>query len=76
MGDYTGGSSGQPVFFDLPGGGKGRVITTRSRYVDGREFTDVGCKPDVQVLPTIKGITEGRDEVLDAALEYMKSVAK
>lgn len=73
MGDYTGGSSGQPVFFDLPGGGAGRVIATRSRYIDGREFTDVGCKPDVQVLPTIKGITEGRDEVLDAALAYIRS---
>lgn len=73
MGDYTGGSSGQPIFFDLPGGGKGRVITTRSRYVDGREFTDAGCKPDIQVLPTIKGITEGRDEVLDAALAYIRS---
>lgn len=76
MGDYTGDSSGQPVFFDLPGGGSGRVIATRSRYIDGREFTDVGCKPDILVMPTIKGITEGRDEVLAAALEYMRAAAK
>ncbi len=72
MGDYTCGSSGQPIMFDLPGGGSGRVITTRSRYIDGREFTDVGCKPDILATPTIKGITEGRDEVLDAALKYLR----
>ena len=76
VGDYTGGSAGQPVMFDLPGGGTGRVIATRSRYIDGREFTDCGCKPDVRVLPTIKGITEGRDEVLEAALAYIESAAK
>jgi C-terminal processing protease CtpA/Prc len=76
MGDYTAGSSGQPVMFDLPGGGTGRVIATRSRYIDGREFTDCGCKPDVRVLPTIKGITQGRDEALEAALAYIKSSAK
>jgi len=72
MGDRTNGSTGQPFFFDLPGGGNGRVCTVRTRYADGREFIDVGCEPDMIVTPTIKGITEGRDEVLDAALAYIR----
>ena len=73
IGDRTFGSTGQPFYFDLPGGGNGRVCTVKVRYADGREFIDVGCEPDIIVTPTIKGITEGRDEVLDAALAYIRT---
>jgi len=34
----TGGSTGQPLFFDLPGGGAARVCTKRDTFPDGREF--------------------------------------
>lgn len=40
-------------------------------YPDGRETQRVGVKVDVEVFPTIKGIQEGRDEVLEAAKEYL-----
>jgi len=32
----------------------------------------VGLVPDVFVKPTIKGIRENRDEVLDKAIKYLK----
>lgn len=76
IGDRTAGVTGQPLSFDLPGGGTGRVCTMKCRYTDGREFQGVGCEPDILVTPTIKGIEEGRDEVLDAALKYMRSAAE
>jgi C-terminal processing protease CtpA/Prc len=76
IGDRTFGSAGQPFILDLPGGGKGRVNTCKVCYADGREFTGVGCEPDITVTPTIKGIAEGRDEVLEAALEYLRAAAR
>lgn len=41
-------------------------------YPDGRETQRIGIVPDIEVKPTIKGIQENRDEVLDRALEYIK----
>ncbi|MCX6376771.1 MAG: S41 family peptidase [Armatimonadetes bacterium] len=76
IGDRTNGSTGQPFYFDLPGGGKGRVNTCKVCYADGREFIGVGCEPDITVTPTIKGIAEGRDEVLEAALGYLRAAAR
>ena len=34
-------------------------------YPDGTETQRVGIVPDIEVKPTIKGITEGRDELLE-----------
>ena len=41
-------------------------------YPDGTETQRVGIVPDVEVKPTIKGLTEGKDEVLEKALEWIK----
>ncbi|MCD0468717.1 S41 family peptidase [Flavobacterium sp. JAS] len=41
-------------------------------YPDGGETQRVGIKVDVVVHPTIKGIQEGRDEILEKALEFVK----
>jgi carboxyl-terminal processing protease len=40
-------------------------------YPDGSETQRKGVKIDLEVRPTIKGIQEGKDEVLDLALEYL-----
>lgn len=73
IGDRTFGSTGQPLAYSLPGGGTARVCTMQTRYADGKEFINVGCEPDITVTPTIKGIIERRDEVLEAALKYLRS---
>ena len=36
---------------------------------DGSRFHGIGFLPDVEVRPTIQGIIEGRDEVLERAIE-------
>jgi hypothetical protein len=41
------------------------------RHADGRQLQRVGIAPDVLVRPTLKGIREGRDEVLERAVAYV-----
>ena len=33
----------------------------------------VGFAPDIEVYPTIEGIKEGRDELMEAAVDYILS---
>jgi hypothetical protein len=37
---------------------------------DKRPTQRIGIIPDIEVLPTVAGIRDGRDEVLEAALTY------
>lgn len=68
VGEPSGGNTGQPLSFPLPGGGSARVRTKHDSYVDGTEFIDIGIQPDVLIRPTVAGIRAGKDEVLDAAV--------
>ncbi len=72
IGEPTGGSTGQPVFFTLPGGGLGAVCSKRDYFSDGTEFVGVGIQPDIMVHPTVKGILAGRDEVLERAVKELR----
>jgi hypothetical protein len=78
IGATTGGSTGQPITFGLPGGGMARVCAKRDFISDGTEFVGIGIQPDIEVKPTIKGISSNKDEALEAALNYLKqpSIAK
>ena len=73
IGGPTHGSTGQPIFFDLPFGGRVQICTCQATYPDGRSFVGVGAQPDILVKRTIQGIAIGRDEVLEKALEYIRS---
>ncbi len=42
-------------------------------YPDRRETQRIGIIPDIEVKPTIKGIQEGRDEVLERALQFIET---
>jgi len=46
------------------------------RHADGRQLQRVGIQPHIKVEPTTKGIGEGRDEVLEAAMKYLDSTLK
>ncbi|HQR39055.1 MAG TPA: S41 family peptidase [Blastocatellia bacterium] len=73
VGETTGGSTGQPLMFPLPGGGSARVCTKHDSYADGTEFVGVGIAPDRVAHPTITDIRSGRDSALEAALELLRS---
>jgi carboxyl-terminal processing protease len=76
VGEPTGGSTGQPLFFTLPGGGSARVCTKRDSYPDGREFVGRGIQPHIVVHPTVSDFRAGRDTVLEAALRELQKPAK
>jgi carboxyl-terminal processing protease len=68
VGSASGGSTGQPLSFALPGGGSARICVKRDSYPDGSDFVGIGVLPDVAVQTTIAGLRRGQDEVLDAAV--------
>lgn len=76
IGRATGGSSGQPLLFDLPGGGRARVCTKHDFYADGSEFVGVGIAPDIAVEPTVADVRAGVDTVLQAAISELKAQAR
>lgn len=71
IGQHTFGSTGQPYFFNLPGGGNARVCTKKDTYPDGREFVGYGVKPDIAVIPTVEDYVQQNDRALNVALEFL-----
>ena len=71
MGDYTYGSTGQPMFLRLPGGGKARICTKRDTYPDGREFVGYGIQPDIMVAKTLEDFLKGDDSQISKALKRL-----
>lgn len=69
VGDLTYGSTGQPLFLKLPGGGTARICTKKDTYPDGKEFVGYGIKPKYMVKLSLKDVLERRDNVLEFALE-------
>jgi C-terminal processing protease CtpA/Prc len=71
IGEPTFGSTGQPMSFNLPNGGKGRVCTKKETYPDGREFVGYGINPDIEIKRTLTDYIENKDPVLEKAIEYL-----
>ena len=72
IGQKTGGSTGQPLMFSLPGGGSARICTLKATYPDGHEFVGYGISPHVYVEPTVEDILNHRDVVLEKAIELLR----
>ena len=73
VGERTGGSTGDSVKIDLPGGVKAQVCTVHDMYPDGREFVGVGVIPDVEIQPTAVDIATDRDVVLEKGIALLKA---
>jgi C-terminal processing protease CtpA/Prc len=71
IGSPTGGSTGNPMSYDLPGGAKGFVCSKRELMPDGAEFIGKGIQPDVYVKETQQGICKGNDEVINEAIRII-----
>lgn len=72
MGTPSCGSTGNPLVFDLPGGGSCRICTRWETYPDGKEFINIGVIPHIRVSLSIDDIKEGHDSVLDKAIHQMR----
>ncbi len=73
VGERTAGSTGQPLWIELPGGAQARVCTKLDSYPDGRDYVSVGVIPDVEVHPTAADLAAGRDVALEAAQRVLCS---
>jgi len=73
IGEKTYGSTGQPFLFDLPGGGFAIVCTKKDVFRDGREFVGYGIAPHIEVKRSLQDYLDGRDPVLEKALEYLSN---
>jgi C-terminal processing protease CtpA/Prc len=72
FGSQTAGADGNVTYIYLPGNIMTRMSGIGIYYPDGTPTQRVGLKIDFPVTPTIKGVREGRDEVLDAAINYVQ----
>jgi C-terminal processing protease CtpA/Prc len=73
IGSPTDGANGDVTATILPGGITVNFSGHDVRHADGRQLQRVGIQPDIRVDPTIEGIRQGRDEVLERAISYLKS---
>lgn len=71
IGNTTSGADGNVVKIQLPGGVNSYFSGIGIYYPDGTGTQRVGIIPDIYVWPTAKGIREGRDEILEKAIEWL-----
>ncbi|MBN2836897.1 MAG: peptidase S41 [Candidatus Delongbacteria bacterium] len=73
VGSATAGTDGNMSFLTLPG----KIVTAFTGigiyYPDGSETQCIGILPDIEIKPTIKGIREGRDELMEKAIEIIEN---
>ena len=71
VGSTTAGADGNVSPFPLPGGFSSQISGLGVFYPDGRPTQQIGIIPDKTVRPTIEGIRDGRDEVLEEAVRQI-----
>lgn len=72
IGMATAGSTGQPLFMQLPGGGAARICVKRDVRPDGRAFVGKGVQPTIVVEPTVADLRAGRDAALERAVAALQ----
>jgi C-terminal processing protease CtpA/Prc len=72
IGTPTSGAMGNITNMVLPGNLIVSFTGHNVRHADGRQLQRVGIQPTIKVVPTIKGIVAGKDEILDAAIKFLQ----
>ena len=71
MGQNTIGALSRVAEAPLPGGFWFTFTSVRAELDDGSQVQRVGLTPDIPVSRTVQGIKEGRDELMEAAVQYI-----
>lgn len=74
IGSQTAAADGNVTSISLPGGVKALFTGIGVYYPDRTETQRIGIVPDREVKPTIAGMQAGRDEVLEYALDFIKTL--
>ena len=76
IGTPTAGANGDITFMVLPGNLQVTFSGHDVRHADGRQLQRVGIQPTIRVAPTIRGLIEGRDEILERAVKHLGETSK
>ncbi|MDR7857742.1 S41 family peptidase [Tissierella sp.] len=71
IGSNSAGSNGEISSLYLPGYIRTQIPGLGVYYLDGGEIQRIGIEPDIVIHPTIEAIKEGRDELLEKAIEII-----
>jgi len=71
IGSTTAAADGNISFFYLPGGLKAAISGIGVYYPDGKQTQRIGIIPDILVQPTINGVRDERDELIERAIQYI-----
>lgn len=73
IGSQTSGADGANAQFELIKGFHTSFTCFGVFYPNKKETQRIGIVPDIEIKPTILGIQQGKDEVLDRAIQYINS---
>lgn len=73
-GDTTGGGAGNPIFREMANGWTYRVPRWQRITVDRRQYEGTGLFPDIPAWTTSADSANGRDAILDAAVNYLDGI--
>lgn len=73
IGSNTSGANGDVIMFKIADLDT-RFTGLGAYYPDGRETQRIGIIPDILVKPSVEGLKNGKDEVLEKALEYIETI--
>lgn len=76
IGSTTAGADGNVSPFNLPGGISTMISGIGVYYPNGKETQRIGIVPDIEVKPTVQGIRERRDELMEKAMEVITGSLK
>jgi C-terminal processing protease CtpA/Prc len=71
VGSQTAGADGNVSRIPLPGGLQTMISGLGVFYPDGSPTQRVGIRRDVDVAPTVEGIRDGRDELLETGVRQI-----
>ncbi len=71
VGSRTSGANGGVTRTILPGGIVVNFTGQSVRHADGTQLQRVGIVPDIEAHPTLRGIRDGRDELIERAIEFL-----
>lgn len=72
MGSNSVGSDGNITYVYAPEGNALQFSGIGVLTAEGEQTQRIGLSPDIYVEPTIAGIREGRDELIEAAIQYIE----
>ena len=74
IGPFSMGSNGNVTSLPIPGGISMSFTSLGVYTPEGGQTHRIGLTPDIRVDRTVQGILEGRDEIMEAAVAFLRGI--